>query len=104
MPEPNPEPAPSLLGRFLKQQPQARPRLARAVGSLLAASVAGFAAIGVLLIWHLVRRGRLIREGLQPPRTVRLTEVELIEPVPEDDDEEETSAGPDDTAGDLPTS
>jgi hypothetical protein len=99
-PKPKPEPAPSLLGRFLKQRPQARDRLARAVGSLLIASLAGFAAIGVLVIWHLVRRGRLIRERLHSPRAVRLSAAEPNEPP----DVEETSAGPDDIAGDLPTS
>ena len=31
-------------------------------------------AIGGLVVWHLVRRGRLIREGLSPPRKVGLTE------------------------------
>jgi len=36
----------------------------------------GFAAMGILIIWHLVRRGRLIREGLAPPRVVPLPEVE----------------------------
>ena len=30
--------------------------------------------LGALLIWHFVRRGRLIRERLSPPRTVRLPE------------------------------
>jgi hypothetical protein len=34
------------------------------------------AAIGALAIWHLVRRGRLIRERLNPPRDARLPEVE----------------------------
>ena len=32
------------------------------------------AALG-LLIWHIIRRGRLIRERLNPPRIVRLPEL-----------------------------
>jgi hypothetical protein len=34
------------------------------------------------LIWHLVRRGRLIRDGLAPARAVRLTEI-TREPDPD---------------------
>lgn len=43
----------------------------RAVASLLGVGVVSIGVIGALVIWHLVRRGRLIREGLQPPRDVR---------------------------------
>ena len=52
------------------------PRVSRAVASLLAASVVAIAVLGALVIWHLVRRGRLIREGLNPPRPVRWPDVE----------------------------
>jgi hypothetical protein len=56
--------------------------VSRAVASLLAASVFAIAALGVLIIWHLVRRGRLIREGLDRPRPVRWPAVEPIERNP----------------------
>jgi hypothetical protein len=46
--------------------PEDRTRIGRAVG------LASIAAIGVLAIWHLVRRGRLIREQLGNPRVVKL--------------------------------
>ena len=42
--------------------------------SLLGTGLVAFAAFGALLIWHIVRRGRLIRERLSAPRVVRLPE------------------------------
>ena len=72
-----PEPRRSQLSRLL-DRPDARPRVKRAVASLLAASVAAIAVLGVLVIWHLVRRARLIREGLNPPRSVSWPEVRPI--------------------------
>jgi len=76
---PEPEPKRSRL-RQLLERPDARPRVSRAVASLLAASVVSIAVLGVLLIWHLVRRGRLIRQGLHPPRPVRWPALEPGEP------------------------
>jgi hypothetical protein len=70
MAEPEPEPPRSRL-RQLLERPEARPRVSRAVASLLATAVVAIAAVGGLLIWHLIRRGRLIRAGLNPPRPVR---------------------------------
>ena len=74
-----PEPKHSRL-RQLLERPDARPRVSRAVASLLAASVVSIAVLGVLLIWHLVRRGRLIRQGLHPPRPVRWPAIGAVEP------------------------
>lgn len=48
-----------------------RRRLGRASAELLAAVLAAVAGIGGLVIWHLARRGRVLREGLGPPRPVR---------------------------------
>ena len=76
MPEPPaPDRPPRLLGR-----PEARRKVARAVVSLLGVGIASIGVIGALMIWHLVRRGRLIREGLNPPRVVRLPDA--IRPSP----------------------
>jgi hypothetical protein len=61
------EPKPSRL-RQLLENPQARPRVSRAVGSLLGVAVFSIGAIGALVIWHLSRRARLIRDRLPPPR------------------------------------
>jgi hypothetical protein len=74
-----PEPAPGRLQRLL-ERPDARRKVARAVGSLLGVGIATIGVIGALMIWHLVRRGRLIREGLGPPRVVRLPGPEPTEP------------------------
>jgi hypothetical protein len=52
--------------------PADRTRIGRAVSALLAVGLASIAAIGALAIWHLVRRGRLIREQLGKPRVVKL--------------------------------
>jgi hypothetical protein len=69
------EPPQSWLHRILKERPEARSRLGRAVAALLGTSLFALAALGALLIWHLVRRGRLIRERLHAPRLVRLPEL-----------------------------
>lgn len=53
-----------------------RVRIGRAVSWLLCAGLASVAAIGALAIWHLVRRGRLIRERLGPPKVVRLPDLD----------------------------
>jgi hypothetical protein len=50
--------------------------VSRAVASLLGTAVVAIAVLGALLIWHLVRRGRLIRAGLSPPRPVRWPAIE----------------------------
>ena len=67
---PEREPKRSQLSRLLKQS-AARGRVSRAVAALLATSVASIAVLGALLIWHLVRRGHMIRQNLAPPRPVR---------------------------------
>jgi hypothetical protein len=72
---PEREPERSQLSRLLKQ-PAARGRVRSAVVSLLAASVASIAVVGALAIWHLVRRGRMIRQRLAPPRPVRWPPLE----------------------------
>ena len=49
--------------------------MGRAVVSLLSVGVISIAAVGALLIWHVVRRGRLIQERLGPPRHVVLPDL-----------------------------
>jgi len=68
------QPTRSRLRQILDERPEARSRLGRAVAALLGTGLFALAALGALLIWHLVRRARLIRERLNPPRIVRLTE------------------------------
>ena len=68
-------PGANWLRRILQEGPEARRRLARAVAPLLGTAVVALGAIGVLLIWHLVRRGRLIQQRLNPPRIVRMPEL-----------------------------
>ena len=79
------EPRPSRLGQRLRQ-PGARERVGWAVASLLGAGLATIAVLGVLLIWHVRRRARLIRERLGPPRAARLPE---FDPVPKSEPENE---------------
>ncbi len=61
-------------------KPQERVRIGRAVSALLGVGLTAIAAIGWLAIWHLVRRGRLIRERLGPPKVVSLPEVDSTGP------------------------
>ena len=68
------EPPRSRLRQLLDEHPEIRSRLGRAVAALLGTGLVAFAAFGAFLIWHIVRRGRLIRERLNPPRIVRLPE------------------------------
>jgi hypothetical protein len=72
--EPAPKPTPLLERPDLA--PEDRTRIGRVVVALLGAGLVAIAALGVLAIWHLVRRGRLIRERLGNPRDVRLPEVD----------------------------
>jgi hypothetical protein len=68
------EPRRSRLRQLLDERPEARPRIGRAVAALLGTVLFAVAAFGMLLLWHIVRRGRLIRERLSAPRVVRLPE------------------------------
>jgi hypothetical protein len=43
-------------------------------------TLGGIAILAVLVIWHLVRRGRLLRDRLGPPRSVGLPNLESREP------------------------
>jgi hypothetical protein len=74
--KPEGEPPRSRLNQILAERPEARPRLRDAVGSLIAASLVAFAAIGFLLIWHFRRRARILRDRLAPPRMVSLAEFD----------------------------
>ncbi len=69
-------PQKTTLRRILEERPEARRRLGRAVAELLGTGLFTLATVGVLLIWHLRRRGRLIRERLGPPRVVHWPDPE----------------------------
>jgi hypothetical protein len=91
MPELKPDGRRSRL-RDLLDRPEARPRVTQAVARLLGVTIAAIGVIGVLVIWHLVRRGRLIRNRLRPPRATLLPEPEAgpdldleLDPEPERD-------------------
>ncbi|MHB1557703.1 MAG: hypothetical protein ACYC61_09505 [Isosphaeraceae bacterium] len=65
------EPRRTWLSRIIGRGPAERKRLAEAVAALLGTALVAIAAIGGLVIWHLIRRGRLIRERQAPPRIVQ---------------------------------
>jgi hypothetical protein len=65
-------PSRTRLRRILDEHPEARSRLGRAVAVLLGTVLLSLIALTVFLIWHLIRRGRLIRDRLEPPRPSRL--------------------------------
>lgn len=83
------EPRPNWLRRILGQGPEARRRLGEAVASLLGTALIAMAAMGGLVIWHLVRRGRIIRQRLDPPRIVRTPEVQDLYGGVHDDQHDE---------------
>jgi hypothetical protein len=64
--QPGAESPRSRLGRILQEHPEARPRLGEAIGSLLKVVLATLAIIGLLAIWHLRRRARMIRDRIGP--------------------------------------
>ena len=58
-----------------------RRRLAGRAAALWGGVVLGSTAtLGALVVWHLVRRGRLIRDRQPPPRDVRLPEWDEVDP------------------------
>jgi hypothetical protein len=65
------KPPRSRLRKILDEKPEARPRLGKAIAALLGTGLVTLAALCGLLIWHIMRRGRLIRERLNPPRVVQ---------------------------------
>ena len=62
------KPVGSRLRQILDEKPEARPRLGNAIAALLGTGLVTLVALGGLLIWHIRRRARLVRERLNPPR------------------------------------
>lgn len=83
----NNEPRRNWLRRIIGQGPEARRRLADAVASLLGTALVAMAAIVGLVIWHLVRRGRIIRGRLDPPKVIRMPDLNDLDLIggPHDD-------------------
>jgi hypothetical protein len=81
------EPRRSWLSRIIGQGPAARKRIGEAVAYGLGTALVALAALGGLVIWHLVRRGRLIRERQAPPRIVRLPDLPAITGELHDEDD-----------------
>ena len=69
---PEHEPKRSRPGQILAERPDARPPFQDAVAGLLATALATIAGLGLLLIWHLRRRARLIRQRLAHLHDIRL--------------------------------
>lgn len=76
-----PEPPRSRL-RALLEHPRARGPVTRAVVGLLAVALVSVAMLGALVVWHLLRRGRLIRDRLGPPRDTLLPSPETEQTQP----------------------
>ena len=65
----------SRLRQILDEKPEARPRLGKAIAALLGTGLVTLATLAGLLIWHIRRRARLVRERLNPPRIIRPLEL-----------------------------
>ncbi len=61
-PEPRPKPPP---------RPDARRHVRRLAATWMGLVLVTASTLAALILWHLVRRGRLLRENLAPPREVR---------------------------------
>ncbi len=66
--------------REILEKPGAKTRVGRAVASLIGVGIFSIAVLGCLLIWHAVRRGRLIRQSQPPPRDVSLPDLDPAAP------------------------
>ncbi len=73
---PAPDPRPLLERPDLK--PEDRRRIGRALVPLLGWGLAATALLGLLTLWHLIRRGRVLRANLPLPR--------IAPPLPSDPD------------------
>jgi hypothetical protein len=73
---------PQIQARAPVPSKEAKRRVGRAAATWAVLALGSIVTMTALIVWHLIRRGRLIREGLQPPRKVDLTEVQPSEPAP----------------------
>lgn len=64
-----------LLGRP-ELKPEERVRIGRAAVVLLGWGLTASAILGFLALWHLVRRGRIVRANLSPPKSVSPPEAD----------------------------
>ncbi len=53
----------------------ARRRVGHLAATWLGLTLGTVATVSALILWHLARRGRLIRENLAPPRIVKWDEI-----------------------------
>lgn len=77
-PESKPATTPLLERADLK--PEERARIGRAAAVLLGWGLAASTVLALLGLWHLIRRGRLLRANLAPPKVVSLPEIEAKPP------------------------
>jgi hypothetical protein len=61
-------------------KPEERIRIGRAVAILLGWGLVASAVLGLLALWHLIRRGRILRANQPPPKAVSLPEIKTIPP------------------------
>jgi hypothetical protein len=73
-PETKPAAAPLLERDDLR--PEERVRIGRAVVILLGWGLVASTVLALLALWHLIRRGRILRANLAPPKVVSLPEIE----------------------------
>lgn len=71
MPDPPANPPPSrTLRNVIAENPAARRRIGRAYAEFLAVVLVAIASLTALVLWHLARRGRVIRQRLGQPRPI----------------------------------
>lgn len=75
-----PVPKPGGDRRPLLERPELKPeervRIGRAAAVLLGWGLVASALLGLLALWHLIRRGRILRQGQPPPKPAPLLDVD----------------------------
>src|SRR5438270_12155898 len=57
-------------------KPEERVRIGRAAAVLLGWGLVASTVLALLALWHLIRRGRILRANLAPPKNVSLPEID----------------------------
>jgi hypothetical protein len=85
MPDPHANPpTPPPLRTLIARDPAARRRIGRAYAEFLAVVLVAIGSLTALVLWHLARRGRVIRRRLGQPRPISWPDPGQVGPTDRD--------------------